>query len=76
MTAASPAGTPLILIVLALCISFLSAVGSIAAVLMARANLLRQIQVTAREGWMREFRKQVAEFCGLEVARRKHERAW
>jgi hypothetical protein len=75
MTAAPSAATPLILIVLALGISFLSAVGSIAAVLMARANLFRQIQVTAREGWMREFREQVAEFCGLEVARRKHERS-
>jgi hypothetical protein len=60
MTAASPAGTPLILIVLALCISFLSAVGSIAAVLMSRANLQRQIRVVSREAWMREFREKVS----------------
>ena len=60
MTAAAPAGTPLILIVLSLGISFLAAMGSIAAVLMARANLQRQIQVAAREAWMREFREQVA----------------
>jgi len=59
MTAAS--GTPLILSVLAVGISFLSALGSIAAVLMARANLQRQIVVAAREAWMREFREQAAQ---------------
>ena len=68
MTAASPAGTPLILIVLALCISFLSAVGSIAAVLMTRANVRWQIQVAAREAWMREFREQNAAFHAHDVA--------
>jgi hypothetical protein len=60
MTAASPAGTPLILVVLSLGISFLAAVGSIAAVLMTRANVRWQIQVAAREAWMRELREQVA----------------
>jgi hypothetical protein len=55
-------GTPLILSFLALGISFLSAVGSIAAVLMARANLQRQLQVTVRQTWMRDFREQVAQF--------------
>ena len=60
MTAASSAGTPLILVVLSLGISFLAAIGSIAAVLMTRANVLWQIQVAAREAWMREFREQVA----------------
>lgn len=61
MTVASPAGTPLILAVLALGIAFLSAVGSLAAVLMARANVHRQIEVATREACMREFREQVAQ---------------
>ena len=60
MTATSYAGAPLIIAVLALGVSFLSAIGSIAAVLVARANLQRQIQATGREAWMREFREQVA----------------
>jgi hypothetical protein len=60
MTDAPPAGEPLSFSVLALCISFLSAAGSIAAVLMAWANVRWQIQVAAREAWMREFREQVA----------------
>jgi hypothetical protein len=68
MTAASSAGTPLILLVLALGISFLSAAGSIAAVLTARANVQRQIRVTAREAWMREFREQIAAFHANDAA--------
>ena len=60
MTATSSGGTPLIIAVLALGISSLSAIGSIAAVLVARANMQRQIQATAREAWMREFRERVA----------------
>ena len=62
MTAASPSGTPLIIAVLALGASFLSAIGSIAAVLVARANVQRQLQVAAREAWRREFREQAAAF--------------
>ena len=68
MTAAPPAGTPLILIVLSLGISFLAAMGSIAAVLMARANLQRQIQVAARETWIREFREQVVTLMAAKAA--------
>ena len=55
MTAAS--GTPLILSILSLVVSLVVGVG---AVIMARANLQRQIQVAAREAWMREFREKVA----------------
>jgi hypothetical protein len=72
MTTASSAGTPLILSVLALGIAFLSTVGSIAAVLMARANLHRQIQVASREAWMREFREQVAVFFSAFASMRNH----
>jgi hypothetical protein len=72
MTAASPSGTPLIIVVLALCVSFLSAMGSIAAVLVARANLQRQIQATAREAWMREFREQVAAFLSAAQVLKLH----
>ena len=50
-------GTPLILSILSLVVSLVVGVG---AVLMARANLQRQIQVAAREAWMREFREKVA----------------
>jgi hypothetical protein len=53
MTATSPSGTPLI-------ISILSLVVAILAVFVARSNVQRQIQVTAREAWIREFREQVA----------------
>jgi hypothetical protein len=53
MTSASPVGTPLTL-------SVLSLVMAILAVLVARSNVQRQIQVTAREAWMHEFREQVA----------------
>jgi len=35
---------------------------AILAVLVARANVQRQLQVAAREAWMREFREQVAQF--------------
>jgi hypothetical protein len=56
---ASSAGTPLILSILSLVVSLVVGVG---AVLMARANLQRQIQVAAREAWMREFRERVAQF--------------
>jgi hypothetical protein len=59
MTATSPSGTPLILSILALVVSLVVGIG---AVLMARANVQRQIQVTTREAWMREFREQVAGF--------------
>ena len=48
------------LVVLPIVISFLAAVGSIAAVLMSRANLKRQLQVAAQEAWMREFRQHAA----------------
>jgi ABC-type sugar transport system permease subunit len=51
------AGPFLVLSVLSLVVSLVVGVG---AVLMARANLQRQIQVAAREAWMREFREQVA----------------
>jgi hypothetical protein len=56
MTAASP-GTPLILSILSLVVSLVVGGG---AVLMARANLQRQIQAAAREAWMREFREKVS----------------
>jgi hypothetical protein len=49
-------------------ISVLSLVVAILAVfvgpLVTRANVQRQIQVAAREAWMREFREQVAGFLG------------
>jgi hypothetical protein len=35
---------------------------AILAVLVARANVQRQLQAAAREAWMREFREQVAQF--------------
>ena len=45
--------------------------------LMARANLQRQIQAAAREAWMREFREQVALFLTwkLELHQTGRERA-
>jgi hypothetical protein len=71
---ATASGTPLVISVLALGVS-------LAAVLVARANLQRQLQVAAREAWMREFREQVAQFLtsvmrGLErrLARRLRRR--
>ena len=56
------AGTPLFISELSLAISLLAAVGWIATALTARLNLQRQIEVAAREAWMREFREQVAQF--------------
>lgn len=53
----SPA--PLILSVLSLVVSVVVGIG---ALLVARANLHRQIQVAAREAWMREFREKVSVF--------------
>lgn len=64
MIATSPTGTPPFLIVLPIVISFLAALVSIAAVLVARSNVQRQITATARQNWMREFREQVAGFLG------------
>jgi hypothetical protein len=61
MNAAS--GTSLVLSVLSLVVSLVVGVG---ALLMARANLQRQIQVTAREAWMREFREKVSAFLTWE----------
>lgn len=72
MTAASPAGTPLIISFLALDVSFLSAVGWIATTIMARVNLQRQIQVASREAWMREFREQVAAILSGHAAFREN----
>ena len=72
MTAAS-SGTPLILSVLALVLALVSAVGSIAAVLMARANVQRQIKVAAREAWLREFREQAAQFLTSVMRRARTE---
>ena len=69
MTAAS--GTPLILSILSLVVSLVVGIG---AVLMARANLQRQIQVTAREAWMREFREQVAALLSAYASYREHVR--
>jgi hypothetical protein len=66
MTAA-PSGTPLILSVLSLVVSLVVGIG---AVLMARANLQRQIQAAAREAWMREFRENVALLLTSENATR------
>ena len=74
MTTTSSAGTPLIIAVLALCVSFLSAMGSIAAVLVARANLQQQIQATAREAWRRELRQQAAELLRVDLALRSYNR--
>jgi hypothetical protein len=69
MTAASsPTGTPLFISELSLVISLLAAVGWIATALMARVNLQRQIQVAAREAWMREFREQIAAFLAHDGA--------
>jgi hypothetical protein len=62
MTAAAPAGTgtPLFLIVLPIVVSALALMVSIVAMLMSRANVRWQMQVTAREAWMLEFREKVA----------------
>ena len=54
ITAASPVGTPLILSVLSLMVSLVVGGG---AVLMARANLQRQIRAASREAWMRDIEK-------------------
>ena len=53
MTATSSAGTPPILTELALIVTL---VVGFTTVFMALGNVQRQIRVTAREGWMREFR--------------------
>jgi hypothetical protein len=71
MTAAS-SGTPLILSVLALVLALVSTVGSIAAMLMARANVQWQTAVAARETWMREFREQVAALLASQDALGQH----
>ena len=70
MTAVS-SGTPLILSLLSLVVSLVVGVGG---VLMARENLQRQIQVAARETWMREFRKHAVAFISSFAALRDHER--
>jgi hypothetical protein len=69
MTAAS--GTPLILSILSLVVSLVVGVG---AVLMARANLQRQIQVASREAWKREFRERAVAFVSSFSALRDYER--
>jgi hypothetical protein len=55
-------------------ISVLSLVVAILAVffgpLVARASVQRQIRVTSREAWMREFREKVAEFLSSYAAHR------
>ena len=58
MTATSSAGTPPILTELAIIVTL---VVGFATVFMALGNVQRQIRVTAREGWMREFREQFAD---------------
>jgi hypothetical protein len=54
MTAATPTGTPLIIPVLSIIVAIL-------AVLVALVNAQRQLQVAAREAWMREFREHVSQ---------------
>ena len=71
MTAAS-SGTPLILSLLALVLALVSTVGSIAAMLMARANVRWQTAVAARETWKREFREQVAALLASQDALAQH----
>jgi len=51
----------LVLSGLAIFISFLSAVGSITAVFMTRANVRWQLHVATQEAWMREFSKQITQ---------------
>jgi hypothetical protein len=43
---------------------------AILAVFVSRSNVQRQIQVAAREAWMREFREQVAAFIRVEMSLR------
>jgi hypothetical protein len=55
-------------------ISVLSLMVAILAVFVARSNVQRQIQVTAREAWMREFREQVAAFLNCAATLDYHAR--
>ena len=58
-------------------ISVLSLVVAILAVffgpLVGRANIQRQLQVTSREAWMRDFREQVAQFLTSVMRRARAE---
>jgi hypothetical protein len=65
MTTASPGGTPLIVSVLSLVVAILAVFFG---PLIARANVQRQIRVTAREAWLREFREQVAALLSDDIA--------
>jgi hypothetical protein len=53
MTDPSPSGIAVLSLVVAILAVFFGP-------LLARANLQRQLQVTAWEAWMREFREQLA----------------